>query len=354
MTYDRVVREAIQNVDSATAYSASVPVDNSMEATTSAKETKQKTSATVTTMTNGTRHHRIPSKPSNRCPTLSDNKTKQQRPMTTANTSPVIKNHKTEMELETPRLQVFITHLCFTILQIFGIMREFLRKYGFEKKTGSCDNNPVDFPPLFVSYESFYIRNCYMRSRDIFNRPICSVPGAEIEIMERKTNDYNWTYYFTGNKTKALNMGSYNYLGFAENDGPSSRSAMRSVEDYGVATSGTRQELGELKCQQELELLMAKFLGVDAVVTFGMGFATNSMNIPTLICQGKKTLIISDELNHASLILGARLSGATVKVFKHNSVLDLEEKLKRSIVEGHPASGRPWEKIIIIVEGIYR
>ena len=51
-------------------------------------------------------------------------------------------------------------------------------------------------------------------------------------------------------------------------------------------------------------------------MTFGMGFATNSTNIPTLV--GKGDLIVSDELNHASLVLGARLSGAKIKVFKHN------------------------------------
>ena len=57
---------------------------------------------------------------------------------------------------------------------------------------------------------------------------------------------------------------------------------------------------------------MSKFLGTEACMTFGMGFATNSMNIPVLV--GKGCLILSDELNHASLVLGSRLSGATVKV----------------------------------------
>jgi len=64
-------------------------------------------------------------------------------------------------------------------------------------------------------------------------------------------------------------------------------------------------------------------------------------------------LILSDELNHASLILGARLSGATVKTFKHNDPKDLEDKLKKHVVEGHPLTRRPWKKILIIVEGIY-
>ena len=67
---------------------------------------------------------------------------------------------------------------------------------------------------------------------------------------------------------------------------------------------------------RELESLVARFVGKPAAMTFGMGFATNATNIPTLV--GKGDLIISDELNHASLALGARLSGAKIKVFKHN------------------------------------
>ena len=62
---------------------------------------------------------------------------------------------------------------------------------------------------------------------------------------------------------------------------------------------------------------MARFIGKEAAMVFGMGFATNSTNIPTLVDE--KCLIVSDELNHSSLILGARLSGAKIKVFKHNS-----------------------------------
>lgn len=64
---------------------------------------------------------------------------------------------------------------------------------------------------------------------------------------------------------------------------------------------------------------MAQFLGVENCVIFGMGFATNSTNIPTL--AGKGCLLISDELNHVSLILGCKLTGSTKRVFKHNSEL---------------------------------
>ena len=259
--------------------------------------------------------------------------------------------HDDEMFEETPMCQAIYTYICYAVLNIFGYFRDFLRNFGIEKRKGNSDNNTSDFVPLYQSYESFYTRNVYTRIRDCFNRPICSVPGAEIEIPERKSNDYNWSFYFTGKIQKALNMGSYNYLGFAENNGPSSKAAIQSIHDFNVATSSPRQEFGTLKCHIELENLVADFLGVEKAVTFGMGFATNSMNIPTLV--GKGCLILSDELNHASLVLGARLSGATIKVFKHNNSKDLEAKIKKAIIEGHPVTRRPWKKILIIVEGVY-
>lgn len=112
-------------------------------------------------------------------------------------------------------------------------------------------------------------------------------------------------------------MGSYNYLGFAENNGPCAHNAVKSIEKYGISTASPRSELGTLPLHLELEALTAKFLGTEDAITFGMGFATNALNIPTLLSPG--CLVISDEKNHASLILGIRLSGATTKVFKHNS-----------------------------------
>lgn len=67
----------------------------------------------------------------------------------------------------------------------------------------------------------------------------------------------------------------------------------------------------------ELEKLTAKFLGVEDAIVFGMGFATNTLNIPSLVSKG--CLVLSDENNHVSLILALRLSGAATQIFKHNS-----------------------------------
>lgn len=84
---------------------------------------------------------------------------------------------------------------------------------------------------------------------------------------------------------------------------------------------------------------------------FGMGFGTNSTGIPALI--GKGGLIISDSMNHASIVCGARTSGAKIRVFKHNDVEDLEWVVRDSIVQGQPRTHLPWTKILILVEGIY-
>ena len=64
---------------------------------------------------------------------------------------------------------------------------------------------------------------------------------------------------------------------------------------------------------------MAKFLNVEAAMVISMGFATNSTTLPALVGSG--CLLVSDELNHSSLVFGSRLSGAVVRVFKHNSTL---------------------------------
>jgi len=93
--------------------------------------------------------------------------------------------------------------------------------------------------------------------------------------------------------------------------------------------------MGTLSIHHELEKTVAEFLGVEDAIAFGMGFATNSLNLPRFCSQShdetlsfimivfvfrlmnKSCLVLSDELNHASLILGLKLSGATIKVFKH-------------------------------------
>ncbi|XP_077095335.1 serine palmitoyltransferase 2 [Siphateles boraxobius] len=254
---------------------------------------------------------------------------------------------------ETPMLVAVLTYMGYGILTIFGYLRDFMREWKIEKCHIAREREEQkDFVPLYQDFENFYTRNLYMRIRDSWNRPICSVPGAKFDLVERSSNDYNWTFEYTGRMVKnVINLGSYNYLGFAENRGSCATAAGDVTVKFGVGVASTRQEMGNFDRHEELEKLVASFLGVESAMAFAMGFATNSMNIPAI--AGKGCLILSDELNHASLVLGARLSGSTIRVFKHNNMQSLEKLLRDAIVHGQPRTHRPWKKILILVEGIY-
>lgn len=160
-----------------------------------------------------------------------------------------------------------------------------------------------------------------------------------------------FSYRFTGTTTKCLNLGSYNYLGFAASKGACADDSLRAIDENGIALCSPRSELGTNAMHNELEKLTAQYLGVEAAITFGMGFATNALNIPSLLSPG--CLVVSDEKNHASIILGLRLSGIQVKVFKHNNMKSLNKILDRAVTYGQPKTGNPWKKIFIFVEGVF-
>uniref|UniRef100_A0A667YWJ8 serine C-palmitoyltransferase n=1 Tax=Myripristis murdjan TaxID=586833 RepID=A0A667YWJ8_9TELE len=261
--------------------------------------------------------------------------------------------HSQESFEQAPMYVAVLTYLGFGIVTLFGYFRDFLRAVGLEKcHLAQERQEQKDFVPLYQDFENFYTRNLYMRVRDNWNRPICSLPGPVFDLMERVSDDYNWTFRLTGKTIHdVINMGSYNYLGFAENNADFLKTVADTACQYGVGVCSTRQEIGNLSIHEELEQLVANFIGVESSMVFGMGFATNSMNIPALV--GKGCLILSDELNHTSLILGARLSGATIRVFKHNNMHSLEKMLREAICTGQPRTHRPWRKILIMVEGIF-
>lgn len=269
---------------------------------------------------------------------------------TTKKPIPKVEPIKQALFEETPLLVAVITYIGYGVLVVFGYMRDFMRYYAFEKNNAAKDKEREGFVPLYASFEAFYTRNLYTRIRDCWNRPICSVAGAEIDLLERESNDFNWSFKFTGREKKAINMGSYNYLGFGECEGPCTDSAVESIKHYGLSSCSPRLEEMH-RMQIELESTVAKFVGKPEAVCFGMGFATNSTCIPSLIGPG--CALVSDELNHASLVLGMRLSGAKSFVFKHNDMEDLERVLRNAVVQGQPRTHRPWKKIIIVVEGIY-
>ncbi|PIO67762.1 aminotransferase, class I/II [Teladorsagia circumcincta] len=250
------------------------------------------------------------------------------------------------------RFSKLSVYLSWIVLIIFAYIREALRKWGLENDKASKElPRQKDFVPLFADFESVYARNCYVRVRDVFERPIGSVPGATVNLIDRTSDDCNWTYRYPGTQTNVINVSSYNYLGFAQASGPCADAAVAQIDKEGLATCTTVHERGRSTSQYELEKLVAEFLHVEDAIVFSMGFATNSMNAPCLV--DKHSLIVSDQHNHASLILGCRLSGASTKVFAHNDMNSLEKILRNAIAYGNPKTHRPYKKILIIVEGIY-
>ncbi|KAI4975442.1 hypothetical protein ZWY2020_049049 [Hordeum vulgare] len=164
-------------------------------------------------------------------------------------------------------------------------------------------------------------------------------------------NSYTDIYRRTTKTSKCLNLGSYDYLGFAGADEYCTPHVIESLKKYGAITCSARVDGGNNKLHTELEELVSRFFGKPAAILFGMGYGTNSVIIPILI--GKGGLIVSDSLNHISIVNGARGSGATVRVFQHNNPAHLEYVLREQIAGGQPRTHRPWKKIIVIVEGIY-
>jgi glycine C-acetyltransferase len=123
---------------------------------------------------------------------------------------------------------------------------------------------------------------------------------------------------------KVLNFCSNNYLGLA-NHPRMVAEAKRIVDSYGVGPGAVRSIAGTMDIHLELESRLAKFKGVEAVISFQSGFNANLATIPCLV--GKEDGILSDELNHASIIDGCRLSGAKIIRFKHADAADLETQI---------------------------
>ncbi|SPR00134.1 serine C-palmitoyltransferase [Plasmodiophora brassicae] len=238
------------------------------------------------------------------------------------------------------------TYWGYAVLIAFGYVRDLV-----DRLVGQSRQTPPGYAPIVKDHEDFYTRRLYMRLRDAFNRPICGSPGAYIDVLERVSHDQNITQQLTGRYRRCLNLGSYNYLGFGDADSPCRDAVLETLQRFSVSTCSSRLDSGTTSVHVELESLVAKFLGKPAAMVVGMGFGTNSTVIPALV--GKGGLIVSDSCNHSSIIVGARLSGAKIKTFKHQDVDDLERTVRQSIIEGQPRTHRPWTKILVIVEGIY-
>jgi serine palmitoyltransferase len=155
-----------------------------------------------------------------------------------------------------------------------------------------------------------------------------------------------------GQAKQCLNLGSYNYLGFADDwQETCKKEVLPSLDSLNVCCCSSRCDLGTTILHKELEELVARYVGKEEAIVFNMGYATNSTTIPALV--GKGSLIISDSLNHTSIVNGSRASGAFIRTFKHNDASHLERVLRDAIARGMPRTHRPWRKILVMVEGIY-
>ena len=133
------------------------------------------------------------------------------------------------------------------------------------------------------------------------------------------------------NGKDVLNLCSNNYLGLANNE-RLKKAAKKAIDDWGVGPGAVRTIAGTMKLHEELEKKLAEFKKVEAVLSLQSGFNANQAVIPAI--TSSEDAILSDELNHASIIDGVRLSKVKRYVWKHRDVEDLEQKLKQADADG--------------------
>jgi glycine C-acetyltransferase len=145
----------------------------------------------------------------------------------------------------------------------------------------------------------------------------------------------------TVDHTSVVNLSSNNYLGLTTH--PRLRqAALKAIEQFGVGTGSVRTIAGTMEIHMELERRLAEFKKVEKVVVFQSGFSANAGTVSAILT--KDDVVVSDELNHASIIDGCRLSRAAIKVFPHKDV-----DAARKIIEDLPASQRK----LLITDGVF-
>ena len=141
---------------------------------------------------------------------------------------------------------------------------------------------------------------------------------------------------------KVLNFCSNNYLGLA-NHPTLVEKAKEAIDKYGVGPGAVRTIAGTMELHVELEKRLAEFKGAEAAISFQSGFNANLATIPAIVDKGD--LIISDELNHASIIDGVRLSKAARAIYKHKDMDLLRDVLKEN-------AGK-YRRTLIVTDGVF-
>jgi len=149
---------------------------------------------------------------------------------------------------------------------------------------------------------------------------------------------------------EVISLSSNDYLGLTHH--PRLReAALRAVSEYGVGSGAVRTIAGTMAIHEALEAELAEFKHSEAVLTFQSGFTANTGVIPAI--TGEADLIVSDALNHASIIDGMRLSKAPRKVFPHRDVAGLREVLREAVEKGRDDGSGPYRSILVATDGVF-
>src|SRR5205809_6379696 len=181
------------------------------------------------------------------------------------------------------------------------------------------------------------------------SRPQLSYLGDQLNELRKKGTNFKLRVLqdaqapeCTFDGKRVINLASNNYLGLTTH--PKLReAAVEATRKFGVGSGAVRTVSGTMTIHIELEEKIARFKNVEACVVFQSGFTANAGTVSAIL--GKGDFIISDELNHASIIDGARLSKATIKVFPHKNVARAEELLQE-------VAGEPGRKLVI-TDGVF-
>ncbi len=176
----------------------------------------------------------------------------------------------------------------------------------------------------------------------VFNQEIeeSKKKGLFISIRTLESPQGAWLII---NGKRVLNLCSNNYLGFA-NEERLKRAAIKAVEKWGIGPGAVRTIAGTMDIHVELEKTLASFKKVEDVLFLQSGFLANQAVIPTI--TDERDAILSDELNHASIIDGVRLSKAKRYVWKHRDIQDLARVLEEATKEGA-------RRKLIITDGVF-
>src|SRR6188474_2676718 len=151
-------------------------------------------------------------------------------------------------------------------------------------------------------------------------------------------------------RKRVISLSSNDYLGLT-NHPRICDAVVAAVRDFGAGSGAVRTIAGTMSMHEALETELAAFKEVPAVLTFQSGFTANTGVIPTI--TGETDLIVSDALNHASIIDGMRLSKAPRKVYPHADVEALKGVLDEAVEKGREGSGEPYRSILVVTDGVF-